>query len=162
MFEALRGLRDAVAPESGNVAATHGDNSDPDFEEFYQSFRNGDKETVDIVLKASGGVAPTARVDFIRIHAKIEMTKDVELVARLASTVLQKSADVDARVSALPGMNRTRTEQMKRIETLMAQNQKIMKELDEQYALAKERRDQVRTLLRERTGEALGIEDVGD
>jgi hypothetical protein len=65
-------------------------------------------------------------------------------------------------VSALPGMNRTRTEQMKRIEDLMAQNQKIMKELDEQYALAKERRDQVRTLLRERTGEALGIEDVGD
>jgi hypothetical protein len=162
MFEALRGLRDAVAPESGNVAATQGDSSDPDFEEFYQSFRNGDKETVDIVLQASGGVAPTAREDFVRIHAKIEMTKDVELVARLASTVLQKSADVDARVAALPGMNRTRTEQMKRIEDLMTQNQEIEKELDEQYALAKERRDQVRKLLRERTGEALGIEDVGD
>jgi hypothetical protein len=163
MFEALRGLRDAVAPESGNAAAaSHGDNSEPDFEEFYTLFRNRDKDTVDLVLKASGGVAPTTKDDFIRIHAKIEMTKDVELVSRLATTVLQKSAEVDARVAALPGISRTRAEQMQRIEDLMAQNQTIEKELDEQYALAKERRDQVRKLLRERTGEALGIEDIGD
>jgi hypothetical protein len=162
MFEALRGLRDAVAPESGNAAASHDDNSDPDFEEFYTLFRNGDKDTVDLVLKASGGVAPATKDDFIRIHSKIEMTKDVELVSRLATTVLQKSADVDIRVAALPGMNRSRTEQLQRIEDLMAQNQTIEKEIDEQYALAKERRDQVRKLLRERTGEALGIEDIGD
>ena len=88
MFEALRGLRDAVAPESGNVGAET--NAEPDFEEFYQSYRNGDTETVEAVQKASGGTTPTAREDFIRIHAKIEMGKDVELVSRLASTVLTK------------------------------------------------------------------------
>ena len=158
MFEALRGLRDAVAPESGNVGGAAADNnSDPDFEEFYQSYRNGDKETVAAVQNASGGVIPTAREDLIRIHAKIEMGKDVELVSRLASTVLKKSAEVNARVSALPGMNRTRTEQMKRIEELIQENQSIEKELDEQYTVAKERREQVRKVLRERTAEALGI-----
>ena len=44
----------------------------------------------------------------------------------------------------------------------MKENQEIAKELDEQYALAKDRRDQVRNMLRERTGEALGIDDIGE
>jgi len=123
MFEALRGLRDAVAPESGNVGGSSSEtNAEPDFEDFYQAFRNGDKDTVAAVNKASEGVAPTTREDFIRIHAKIEMGKDVELVSRLASTVLKKSADVNERVSSLSGMNRTRTEQMKLIEKLIQEN----------------------------------------
>ena len=163
MFEALRGLRDAVAPESGNVASAPSEaNAEPDFEEFYQSYRNGDKNTVAAVEKASGGVMPTSREDLIRIHAKIEMGKDVELVSRLASTVLKRSADVNERVSSLPGMNRTRTEQLKLIEKLINENKSIEKELDEQYALAKERRDRVRKVLRERTGEALGINEISE
>lgn len=163
MFEALRGLRDAVAPESGNIGggASSDNTSDPDFEEFCQLYRNGDRETVAAVQKASGGITPTTREDFIRIHNKIETEKDVELVSRLSSTVLQKSADVDKRVSTLPGMNRTRTEQMKLIEELLGQNQSIEKELDAQYRLAQERREQVRKVVRERTGEALGIDAVG-
>lgn len=161
MFEALRGLRDAVAPESGNVGGAASDTNagEPDFEEFYQSYRNGDKNTVAAVEKASGGVTLTNREDFIRIHAKIEMEKDVELVSRLASTVLKKSADVNERVSSLPGMNRTRTEQLELIEKLINENKSIEKELDEEYALAKERRERVRKVLRERTGEALGINE---
>lgn len=167
MFEALRGLRDAVAPESGNVGGTSSEtntaDASDDFEEFYQSFLNGDKETVAAVKKASaGGETPATRQDFIRIHAKIEMGKDVELVSRLASTVLAKSADIDARVSSLPGMNRTRTEQMKLVEKLIEENKSIEKELDEEYAIAKGRREQVRKVLRDRTGEALGIDTVGE
>ena len=48
MFEALRGLRDAVAPESGNLggnnAAANGNgdsSSEPDFDEFWHSYRSG-------------------------------------------------------------------------------------------------------------------------
>ena len=41
MFEALRGLRDAVAPESGNLGNpgnnASNENSEPDFEEFWQT-----------------------------------------------------------------------------------------------------------------------------
>ena len=59
-------------------------------------------------------------------------------------------------------MNRTRTEQMKRIEELIEANQSTKRELDEQYALAEERREQVRKVLRDRTGEALGINAVGE
>lgn len=163
MFEALRGLRDAVAPESGNVGGASSEtNAEPDFEEFYQAYRNGDKETVLAVKKASGGATLKGREDFIRIHAKIEMEKDVELVSRLASQVLEKSADINTRVSTLPGMNRTRTEQLKLIEKLIEENKAVEKELDEQYALAKERREQVRKVLRERTGEALGIDTAGE
>lgn len=161
MFEALRGLRDAVAPESGNVGGTSSEqnNGEPDFEEFYASFRKGDKETVEAVKKASDGAAPPkTREDFIRIHAKIEMTKDVELVSRLASKVLERSGEINTRVSSLTGMNRTRTQQMELIEKLIEENKSIDKELEEQYALAKERREQVRKVLRERTGEALGID----
>lgn len=55
MLEALRGLRDAVAPESGNVGAAHTENSDRDFEDFHQLYNKGDKDTVAMVLKANGG-----------------------------------------------------------------------------------------------------------
>ena len=55
MFEALRGLRDAVAPESGNLGASQNQNNnndtttnsgnnnsaDADFDEFWQNYRNG-------------------------------------------------------------------------------------------------------------------------
>ena len=129
MFEALRGLRDAVAPESGNVTTTTTTTTTT-------TITHGDNTTT------------------------MEMTKeDFELVSRLALTVLQRSANVDAHVEALPGMNRTRTEQWNQIQLLMEQNQNVGMELEEQYVLAKERRNQIRTLLRERTSEALGLLD---
>lgn len=44
---------------------------------------------------------------------------------------------------------------MQRTEQLIQQNQAAGRDLDEQYTLAKQRRDQVRAMLRERTEEAL-------
>ncbi|KAG7345130.1 mediator of RNA polymerase II transcription subunit 21 family protein [Nitzschia inconspicua] len=164
MFEALRGLRDAVAPESGNLGGGAGsannNNSDTtgDFEEFWQSYKNGDAETVALVKKLSP-TPPSKREDYIRIHAKVEMEKDAELVARLASTVLQKSANIDDCVSQLPGMHRTRTQQMEYIRTLLEQNQKVAQILEDKYRIASERRDQVRQYVKDRTCEALGIID---
>jgi DNA-binding ferritin-like protein len=73
--------------------------------------------------------------------------------------VLEKSADIDKRVSSLSGMKRTRTDQMKRIKELVEQNQQVDKELQEAYALAVKRRDQVRKTLREGTCRALGIQE---
>jgi hypothetical protein len=170
MFEALRGLRDAVAPESGNLGGENQANSggsnaqsnnntegtENDFEEFWQSYRNGDPETVAMVKKVSL-TPPKKREDFIRIHAKVEMEKDAELVKKLAETVLQKSADIDRQVSALPGMHRTRTEQMKIIEELLEKNCLAARKLEETYKAAEERREIVRKFVRIHTCEALGI-----
>ena len=164
MFEALRGLRDAVAPESGNLGNpgnnTSNENSEPDFEEFWQSYRSGDPKIVAMVKKVSEK-PPQKREDFIRIHAKVEMEKDAELVKKLASTVLEKSADIDEQVSTLPGMHRTREEQMNYIEELLNKNREASEKLEEAFSRAQERRDVVRKFVRENTCAALGIvEDV--
>ena len=166
LFEALRGLRDAVAPESGNLGGMNangdGANNSPtessenDFEEFCQSYQNGDAATVALVKKLTT-TPPKQREDFLRIHKKIEMQKDAVLVKKVASTVLEKSADIDRKVSSLPGMYRTRTEQMKLIEELIEKNRVTSKKLEETYVRAKEQRRKVRAFVREHTCQALGI-----
>eukprot|EP00934_Nitzschia_sp_Nitz4_P004890 Nitzschia sp. Nitz4//scaffold9_size221794//93176//93995//NITZ4_001346-RA/size221794-processed-gene-0.56-mRNA-1//-1//CDS//3329561001//4880//frame0 len=163
MFEALRGLRDAVAPESGNLGGNsennaNNDSAEPDFEDFWQSYRNGDPETVAMVERASA-VPPQKREDYIRIHAKVEMEKDAALVKKLASTVLEKSVDIDERVSSLPGMHRTKAEQMKLIEQLLHENQEAATQLEAAYDKAKQKREQARKFVRDNTCEALGIID---
>ena len=166
MFEALRGLRDAVAPESGNLGGNPGntagndttENADADFDEFWQSYRNGDPETVAMVRKITPAT-PQKREDFIRIHAKIEMEKDAELVKRLAGTVLEKSRQIDERVSTLPGMHRTRKEQMDYIEELLKKNAAAAEKLQNAYEEASQRRDQVRQFVKNNTCAALGIQE---
>jgi hypothetical protein len=160
-------LRDAVAPESGNLGVSNnqvgGGNNSPDnenamgdFEEFWQSYKNGDPETVALVKKVSSA-PPTKREDYIRIHAKVEMEKDAELVTKLATTVLQKSANIDHLVSNLPGMHRKRTDQMKRIQSLLEENCKAAENLESIYQNAVLRREQVRKFVQDNTCEALGI-----
>jgi hypothetical protein len=175
MFEALRGLRDAVAPESGNLGGApprHGGDNDPasgsanssnvnspgenEFEEFVQLYQNGDPETVAMVKRVTP-TPPQRAEDLKRIHARIAKEKDAELVKKLASTVLEKSADIDLRVSNIPGMHRTRSKQMKYIEELLEKNREVGQKLDDAYRCAEERRDQVRRFVKEHTCEALGI-----
>lgn len=156
MFEALRGLRDAVAPESGNLT-TEQTESGPDFEEFWQSYRNNDPETIAAVRRV--GAAPQTPQDCVRVFAKIEKEKDKELVAKLAATVLQKSSDIDERVTDLSGMNRTRTQQMERIKELVTENRTTEEEIIKYHDQASTVRTQIRKLLQEKTCEALGIEE---
>jgi len=168
LFEALRCLRDAVAPESGNLGGTTqvnnesspnnstNESSENDFEEFWHSYRSGDPDTIAMVRKVTT-TSPQKREDFIRIHRKIEMEKDSELVKKVASTVLEKSADIDNLVTSLPGMDRTRTEQMKYIEELLEKNHKTANKLEVAYNRAEERRKRVRKFVRDHTCESLGI-----
>jgi hypothetical protein len=169
LFEALRGLRDAVAPESGNLGGIQQGNtnndgangsptesSETDFEEFVQSYQNGDSDTLAMVRKVTS-TPPQQREDFLKIHKKIEMEKDAELVKKVASTVLEKSAEIDRRVSSLPGMQRTRTEQMKLVQELIEQNRKTARRLEETYHRAELQRKKVRAFVRNHTCESLGI-----
>lgn len=169
MFEALRGLRDAVAPESGNLGGNtrndpgneNNENPEPEFEDFWHSYRNGDEETLAAVRKITA-TPPQKREDFARIHAKIEMEKDAELVKKLSSTVLDKSANIDDRVSNLPGMHRTRTEQMAYIEDLLKKNEGAASKLQLSYEKASQRREQVRKFVEDNTCAALGIVEDQD
>ena len=164
MFEALRGLRDAVAPESGNLTAEQQSEatSGPDLEEFWQSYRNNEVDTVAAVRRLGGGIEPQKREDYVRIFRLFEREKDAELVARLAKTVLQKSLEVDDRVSSISGMDRTRTQQLERIEELLQQNRKYENELSEMHELAKQHRERIRKAIQEQTCEALGIEEYSN
>ena len=168
-------MRDAVAPESGNLGGVansnkeggagneNGDNGGgSDFEELMQLYRQGDPETVAMVHRANNGVKPTKREDFIRLHAKMEMEKDTELVKRLAGTVLLKSADIDTQVSELPGMDRTKSQQMEYIEKLLDLNRDASEELEKAYHTAQKRRDLVRKCVRDNTCAALGIVEETD
>lgn len=160
MFEALRGLRDAVAPESGNIgqANTH-EGASPDMDELWALYKRGDPTVVAMVTKANGSAVIQKREDFIRVHAKMEMEKDSDLVMRLASTVLEKSLLIDEGVDSLPGMDRTKDEQMKRIEELVQLNAKAARDLETAYVIAKDKRDTCREFIRNHTCEALGIQE---
>lgn len=172
MFEAFRGLRDAVAPESGNLggndASADGAASEqPDMDEMWLLYKAGDAGMIDMMKRASssGGEnvsLPQKREDFVRLHAKMEMEKDRELVFSLASTVLKKSAEIDERVDSLPGMERTRTEQMKYMEELIESNRQAADDLERVYATARERRDACRKFVLEKTSEALAIDEELD
>ena len=197
MFEALRGLRDAVAPESGNLGGegANTNENELDFDEFWGAWRKGDKvrqknvfwciviasqltcdsfftdflsfslykfkTIVDLVAKISP-TPPRQREDFVRVYAKIESLKDATLVKRLAGTVLEKSADIDDSVSALPGMHRTRSQQMEYIEELLKKNQEVADTLEEKFDRAKQRRDLVRNFVKDQTCTALGIVEDTD
>lgn len=172
LFEALRGLRDAVAPESGNLGGVQGVNnnntnnnnainspiesSENDFEEFCLSYQNGDATTRAMVHRVTT-TPPQLREDFLRIHKKIETEKDAELVKEAAGTVLEKSVDIDRRVSSLPGMHRTRTEQLKRIEELIETNRTTALRLEDTYHRAEMQRKKVRAFVRDHTCESMGI-----
>ena len=164
MFEALRGLRDAVAPESGNLgsvgnSSTQQNEQQADIDELWQAYKNGDKDVLQQIHAVNGGVAVQKREDFVRIQAKMEMNKDTFLVEKLASTVLNKSAEIDARVDSLPGMERNKSDQMERIQQLLELNEKASEELDAAYAIAKQRRDACRDFVRLNTCKALNIEE---
>lgn len=176
MFEALRKLRDAVAPESGNLGdpnnpggggannnnnGANNNNSDQQqqqdsFEEFYSNYHNGDPETLRRVESITSAI-PRRREDFEKLHKRVEQQKDEELVERLAREVLDKSVDIDERVSALPGMDRTKSQQMAHIEALLKQNQQVCEKLQIAYDEAHDRRDLVRKFVRDNTCAALGI-----
>jgi len=189
MFEALRGLRDAVAPESGNLGGggvegaaadpnqqqQQQSQADPDIDELWSAYKAGDPDVVEMIRAAcgttSGGTAasgssgtamklPQKREEFIRVHAKLEMEKDTELVTKLASTVLEKSALIDDRVRfSVPGIDRTRAEQMQLIQQLVEANRDASRELEKCYVVAKRRRQDCRAFILQNTCSALGIEE---
>eukprot|EP00977_Amphora_coffeiformis_P022490 scaffold10909_cov172-Amphora_coffeaeformis.AAC.8 len=168
IFESLRSLRDAVAPESGNLGVNpnqnnntnNNPNNEPDIEELWSSYKHGDQKVRDMMHKGDPDhPVIQKREDFIRMHAKMEMQKDTDLVFRLAGTVLSKSQDIDDQVERLPGMEWTRDEQMQRIKELLEQNETVKQELQETYNGTLALRNNCRRTIKANTSKSLEIKE---
>jgi len=166
MFEALRGLRDAVAPESGNLGNNSNNQNSgqpngqqqqqqPNLEELWALYQARDAS----VLELTQGTSFSTKDSFLQWYTSQERKKDADLVERLAADVLKQSAAVDAVVENLPGMDRTRDEQMRYIDQLIRDNDQASAALEAAHGRAVERRNQCRQFVRDHTSRALGIEE---
>ena len=102
---------------------------------------------------------PLTQEQYTKLLIETEHERDVQTTQHLAKDILAKSAKVDELVSKLPGMDRTREMQMKRINELIKENHSVTKELEEAYVIANKRREDVRAALEQSTSLALGIEE---
>ena len=133
---------------------------EPDYDDFLVSYHHGDPAASALVTN-NDGRAPRSKEEYVKLLARADMEKDTELVSRLAEEVLSKSHAVNDLVSELPGMRRTKAEQMKKIEELLVLNREAAEKLERAYADAERSRDAVRSALSAVTCEALGIEKEG-
>ncbi|KAK1738265.1 putative Mediator complex subunit 21 [Skeletonema marinoi] len=102
---------------------------------------------------------PLTQEEYTKFLIDSEHQRDIQTTQHLAQQILHKSAEVDNLVARLPGMDRTRDMQMKRIEELLERNQQVAKELEEAHAVAKKKLEEVRKVLGETTSLALGVEE---
>lgn len=167
LFEALRGLRDAISPESQTNTITNGENVenengpqspqlDLDYDDFLMAFHRDEQWTLELIAKNKGN-PPKNKEEYTKLKARIEMEKFKAIVEKHSTDILQKSANVDDLVSALPGMSRTKEEQLERIQELLTLNQSLDKELNDAYTQAEKQRNEIRSILDRVTTEALGI-----
>lgn len=182
LFEALRALRNAVAPESfsmdneskGNLEedannsasllqtrAVKGrsaiDYEDMDYDDFLMAYHEDDPFALELI-KISDGKPPKTREEYAKLRAMNEMKTAMSVTKSEAENILSKSAALDDLVAALPGMNRTKKEQMERIQELIDENNKVNEELQLAYKEAEKKRQEIRLALKKVTCKALCIE----
>ena len=108
---------------------------------------------------AGSSKIPLTQKEYTKLLIDSEHQRDVQTTSLLAHDILAKSAAVNDLVANLPGMNRTRQIQMERIDELIKRNHEVTRELEEAYAVARKRREEVRVALGESTCLALGVEE---
>ena len=174
LFEALRGLRDAVAPESSqhinntgdlsgpqsqsNQTQTAIDHEDMDYDDFLMAYHKDDPFALELISNAEGK-PPSTSLEYSKLRALNEMKKHAELVPKLAQNILSKSTALDDLVAKLPGMHRTKDEQMKRIQELLDQNSRAEEDFQLAYSEAERKRDEIRSVLQRVTCRALSIQE---
>jgi hypothetical protein len=179
LFEALRGLRDAVAPESSRdfteEAGDTNSNNDPseatgraplqrsaidykdmDYDDFLMAYHNDEPYALELIRSADGK-PPKTRAEYKKSRGMNEMKIAMNVTKTHAEKILSKSALVDTLVSELPGMHRTKGEQMQRIQELLKNNMKREQELISAYHEATTKRIEIRSELELVTCKALGI-----
>jgi len=173
LFEALRTLRDAVAPDSNTQNNTLQLNNylksetDGDYQDFKAALQLQDPHVLELLQRTKSAnengktpiPTPKSRQEYSKMLSEMEREQDVELVSKLADEVLQKSENVDKLVKTLPGMERGKKDQLRVLEQLLQENWKYDRMLDEEYEKATHIREEVRVILQENTCDILGIEE---
>lgn len=182
LFEALRALRNAVAPESfsmenefkgrieedaksstssSQTRAVMGrsaiDYEDMDYDDFLMAYHEDDPFALELI-RISDGNPPKTREEYLKLRAMNEMKTAMNVTNSQAENILSKSAALDDLVAALPGMNRTKKEQMDLIQRLLDENKKVDEELRLVYKEAEKKRQEIRLALKKVTCKALCIE----
>ena len=171
LFEALRGLRDSVAPESNINNTNEPNGNDPnsissqksspldmemDYEDFLLAYHRDDPVALEFI-KMADNKPPKTRDEYTKLRAKFAGIRASELLSKLAGNILSRSAAVHNLVEDLP--NRTKAEQMERISELIEQNRAADEELNSVFSEAESKRNLLRSVLDEVTCKALGIEE---
>lgn len=180
LFEALRGLRDAVAPEfskdviedAGDPNSQHSqsddagaraalqrsaiDYKDMDYDDFLMAYHQDNPYALELIRSADGK-PPKTRAEYTKLRGMNEMKIAMNVTKTHAEHILSKSALVDDLVSALPGMNRTKQEQMERIQELLEQNKTSEEDLLRAYHEATRKRNEIRSELELIACKALNI-----
>ena len=166
MFEALRGLRDAIAPESGSLgsngaATTNQSNSN---HQTSVSSRVEDdhrlvQQLVDNVFEKSSIIDQMLSCSSSSTNSNHPIENEIESLQQppVSETTTTNNKTSDDTTSdnenkntknpkyVLPGLyNRTRDEQMKYIEVLIQQNNDVIKELQLVYNEAKQQQETCR------------------
>lgn len=208
MFEALRGLRDAVSPESGNLLIQSNQNNNNqnqnrnintnDVDELWyeynqynpiiiESMKSYINEYQETKMKSSSNTnkkqsqqrssSLLKRDEFLKLYKQMEHDKDYILVQKLANDVIQKSLQIDIALDdddnndvnevnnennikrIIPGMNRTKNEQLLYIESLIQQNHIASNELQQMYHIVQEKQKQCRIHINSNTSQLLNINE---
>ena len=184
LFEALRGLRDSVAPETNLTNGEKNDENDNfnggtgpqqhqnldqqqqqqkspidlemDYDDFLLAYHRDDPVALEFI-KMANNKPPKTRDEYTKLRAKFRGIRASELMSKLAGNVLSRSAAVHDLVESLP--NRTKAEQMDRISELIEKNKIAEEGLKEAYAKAQIRQNKLRSVLDQVTCKALGISE---
>ena len=160
LFEALRTLRDELASESTQMNENQGSSfgslvDESDYKDFLIAYNNNEKYSLELVAK-NGEKLPRDSCELRSLKDESVVVMKT-LVSNLVKDVLGKSAKVDELISSLPGMDRNKKQQMEHIKILLSQNKTAEDELKIAYIQAENKRNKVRTILREVTCEALNV-----
>jgi len=124
-------------------------------EEEQTGSESGDAQTSSQKKKAF----PMNQKDYTKLLLDTEHQRDIQTTSGLANDILAKSKEVDDLVANLPGMDRKKDQQLRRIKELITSNHAVSRDLDEAYVTAKEKREKVRKALEVSTCLALGVEE---
>ena len=183
LFEALRGLRDSVAPDTHNnennnnnqPTSDENDNNessaasqqqqqqqqslidtDMDYDDFLLAYNKDDPIALEFI-KMCNNQPPKTRDEYTKLRAKVAGIRAQELMSKLAGNILSHCTEVHNLVDSLP--DRTKLEQMERISDLIEQNSIAEEALKDAYVKAQERQKNLRSVLDQVTCKSLGIDE---
>ena len=106
LFEALRGLRDSVAPESQSGNNNNDNNNIPrkspidlnldmDYDDFLLAYNRDDPVALEFIQMANNK-APKTREDYTKLRAKFAIKRASELMSKLSDNILTLGIGIDS------------------------------------------------------------------